>query len=137
MSEKKRSRWTETHFYDNNISKELMREIQPLLEMSETVSKEEKLVIYESMRDKLIELNISNIGLDHYDKMIKSYIVNDGSNCDPINKLDAIKLLYIISILSGQNDAMLLLKEQLEDLVKGFCPQGRTVRFIQIISSFM
>ncbi len=138
MSKDKRSQWTETHFYDNNISESLIVAIQPLLDNSNTISREDKLIVYKNIKESLVGLDINNIGLKYYDQMIKSYMDGDNSNYDPINKLDALNLLYVIYYLSEDNDIiLLLLKEQLEDMISGFCAQGRTIRFIQIISSFI
>ena len=138
MSKENPSRWTETHFYDNNISKSLARLLKPMLEDSDNVSREYKLMVYKNIRECLVRLNINKVGMKYYDQIIKCYVDGNKSNYDPINKLDASNLLYIICLLSEDNDtALILLKEQLEDMIKGFCPQGRTIRFIQIVSSLI
>ena len=140
MSKKVDKKWTETHFYDNNISKSIIESIQPLLIKSGTVSKEDKLVIFDDIRTLLTEIKTNEIGMKYYDQIIQSFMKDGEGNYDSTNKLDAIDLLYVICMLSVHmnNDSMLLLlKEQLEDLQSGFCPQGRTIRFMQIISSFM
>ena len=130
--------WTQTHFYDKNISKEALGKIQPFLRISNNVKKEEKLSYFDILRKELELVGTDKIGMRHYDQMINSYKKNDGKNYDPINKLDPIDLLYIIFLIQKDNkEILIILEEQLIDLRIGFCPQGRSVRLIQIIQAFL
>ena len=122
--------WTNTHYYDNNISEELICKV-----MGHVITVDNE--CFNLLRKDLVRLNIDNIGLKYYDQMILSHKNSDGSNYDPINKINAIDLLYIIYTISRDNDIVLtLLIEQLHDMKTGFCPQGRSIRLLQILYLF-
>lgn len=128
--------WCNTHFYDNNMSKDVLENIRALINKSINIPKDDKLESFDKLRKTLVKLN-NPITMIFYDKIINSYIQSDGKNYDPINNLDAIDLLYVIYLISQNNDdILLLLGDQLEDMKTGFCPQGRTVRLVQIITIF-
>ena len=133
--------WRNTHFYDKNISKETLEKIKPFVDLSNNISKDEKLLSFNELKTYLEKINISTIGMFFYDQMIKSYINKDSLSYDPINNLDSINLLYIIYLIyhesNNNNDILLLLGDQLEDMKTGFCPQGRTIRLLQIINLFL
>ena len=129
--------WTNTHFYDNNISQDILDKIESLMLTSKDISKEDKLLCFDKLRNKLKSLNTSVIAMKFYDQIIESYVNDDGKNYDPINKLEPIDLLHRIFIISETNHEITVsLKEQLEDMKTGFCPQGRSIRLIQIINAF-
>jgi len=130
--------WTKTHFYDKHISKEALEKIEPFILISKNINQEEKLSYFYTLRKELELIKSDKIGIKFYDKMIDSYVKDDGKNYDPINKLDPIDLLYIIYLIQKYNkEILLILGEQLNDLRTGFCPQGRSVRLIQIILAFL
>ena len=130
--------WRNTHFYDDNMSKDIIENIRVFVNKSTNISKDDKLESFDKFRKILVELNNNPIVIIFYDKIINSYIQSDGKNYDPINNLDAIDLLYVIYLISQNNDdILLLLCDQLEDMKTGFCPQGKTIRLVQIITIFL
>ncbi|GAG78666.1 unnamed protein product, partial [marine sediment metagenome] len=66
--------WTQTHFYDKNISKEALEKIQPFLQISNNIKKEEKLSYFDILRKELKLVGGNNFGIGYYDQMINSYI---------------------------------------------------------------
>jgi len=119
---------TNTHYYDKNISREILSKIG-------TFPKTNKIEKFNELRYDIIKYgNLS--ALKYYDLIISSYVNNDGNNYDPINKIDTSDLLYIIA-KNYNNDLLPILIEQLEDMKTGVCPQGRTIRLLQIIGSFL
>lgn len=129
---------TNTHYYDRIMSKEILEKIKPYAALSRDITKEDKLVCLRKLRAVLEKLNPKPIAMKFYDGIISSYIQEDGKNYDPINKLDPIDLLYTIYLIYQQNkDILLLVPDQLEDMKTGFCPQGRTIRLVQIIKIFL
>ncbi len=143
------NQWNNTHFYDNNMSKEVINIINRTIKSFNSVSSPEKLEGFKNLRKTLIEKGLTKNGIGYYDQMIDIYSTNitnknknittttPTTNYDPINKMDAIDLLYGIYIISLDNkDIIPILSEQLNDMRTGFCPQGRTIRLIQIIFSF-
>ena len=133
MSQKSvKNSWTNTHFYDNNISKELKSEIDALIVSMSSVSKEDKLAIFDNIRSELFGVNQGVRALQFFDRMVSDFESGNEGNWDPINKLDAADLLYVVCHHIKDYD-IILLSEQLNDMGTGFCPQGRTIRLIQII----
>ena len=65
------------HYYDNNISKETLEKIKQYKKLSINITKDNKLRNFNELRKKLEELNISNIAIEFYDKIINSYVKND------------------------------------------------------------
>ena len=124
-----------THTYDNQLTKDIYDNIEPFVFIFNSMEKSDKLVMLDKLRSVI---NIDNTsGIEYYDKMVKDFIDNTDSNYDPINKLNAIDLLYIIFTIYQHNyDIIPLFIEQLKDLESGFCPQGRTIRLIQIIQPY-
>lgn len=130
-------KWTNTHFYDNNISKEVISKVNLLIDKYKNISKDNKLIAFNILKENIINLdnNKESIAIKYYDQIINS---NNNNNYDPINKLNAIDLLYIVYIISREEMYIISqLKEQLYDLNTGFCPQGRTIRLLQIINPFL
>lgn len=119
---------TNTHYYDNNISLEILTKIG-------TFPKTNKVEKFNKLRYDIIKYG-NLTALKYYDEIVQSYVNNDGSNYDPINKIDCSDLMYIIA-KKYNNDLLPDLIEQLEDMKTGFCPQGRTIRLLQIIGSFL
>ena len=123
-----------THSYDNNISNDIYKYLEPLIIETKKVPRDDKLLLFDKLRSLIKK---DKLATTYYDKIISDYINNNNNNIDPINKLDAIDLLYIISLYqSEKQDITDLLIEQLRDMQTGFCPQGRTIRLIQIINLF-
>ncbi len=125
---------TNTHFYDNKVSKSLISRIEDDIQSFHGISKQEKLDRFLHVRGLLISNGITPTGLKYYDIMIEDFKVGNKNNCDPINNLDAIDLLYCVV---NKPNTLPILCEQLEDMKTGFCPQGRTIRLVQIISVFI
>lgn len=119
---------TDTHYYDNKISHEILSKI-------ETFPKVNKMGKFNELRYDIIKSG-NLTALKYYDEIIKSYIDNDGTNYDPINKIDCSDLLYLIS-KNYDSHILTVLIEQLEDMKSGNCPQGRSIRLIQVIGSFL
>ena len=129
---------TQTHFYDKNISKEALETIKPFLRILRKNSKDEILSSFNTLRKELELFDCDKIGMKYYDQMINSYRIDDNKNYDPVNKLDSIALLYIVFLIQKDNkEILIILSEQLKDLQTGFCPQGRSIRLIQIIQAFL
>ena len=127
-----------THYYDNNMGKEVFEKINQFRNTKDEINKDEKLSCFNNMRVELENIKTKDIAMKFYNQIIESYIQEDGKNYDPINELDPIDLLYIIYIISKNNNTVIsLLADQLEDMKTGFCPQGRTIRLVQIINSFL
>ena len=126
-----------THNYDNNISADIYNKLFPLIIETKKVSGETKLVLFDNLRSLISH---DKLAIKYYDMMVQDYISQNRNNIDPINKVDAIDLLYIISTFCQNNqesvDIIDLFIEQLKDMQTGFCPQGRTIRLIQIINIF-
>jgi len=116
--------WLLTHSYDKLISKDLITKITRETNKIDNIDK-----IANILQDKIKD-PIAKIYLD---KMLI-----DNNNYDAINNLDSLKLLYLVALIAENNDNIIpLLIEQLKDLQTGFCPQGRTIRLIQIIQPFL
>ena len=117
----KHNHWLLTHSYDKLISKDLITKINSI-----NITNRDGI---ELLRGKIKE----PVAVSYFEKML-----SDNNNYDPINNLDSIKLLNIVGIISQTNIEIIeLLEEQLKDLQTGFCPQGRTIRLIQIIQPYL
>ena len=126
--------WLLTHSYDKNISKDIYTKIKSLIPTFDNISKDGKLLVFAKLRS---ELN-TEISIKFYDQMINDYINNNMQNYDPLNELDPIDLLYIIYLISqNNNEILLVLNEQLKDMQSGSCPQGRSIRLLQTIYPFL
>lgn len=116
---------TDTHYYDNKISPDIITLVSNF-KIDDTSN-------LEDLRNQLLKVNINKSDLMFYDKILKN-----NNNYDPINKLDVIKLLHIVNYISKYNpDILEMLKEQLKDLKSGFCVQGRSIRLLQLIMSYI
>jgi len=130
---------TSTHFYDRKIPKDLINRLNDVIKTTKNISKDAKLLCFNNLRSELLLYKIvNNTGIEYYDRIILSYQTNKTDNYDSINKMNAIDLLYTIYLISIYNkDVIPILSEQLNDMKTGFCPQGRTIRFTQIIFCFV
>lgn len=129
--------WTNTHFYDNNISINLKSSIQALIQSNSSIPEEDKLDTFNTVRNQLIGVNSGPKSLHYFDKMVSDFKSDNKNNWDPINELDAADLLFLVCHNITRDTKHLditLLSEQLNDMKTGFCPQGRTIRLVQIIS---
>ena len=113
--------YKDVHQYDNNI---IIPEL-PLL------SPTEKLASIKLLIPKLTDINALRI----IHSITNSIINNLDENYDNINNVDASDILA--AILKKPYDNIIdILQEQLADIwLLGQCPQGRTIRFIQIYRS--
>lgn len=125
--------WLQTHSYDGKLG--VFTDVSPLKEEIKSASdvpREEKL---KKFRDLVNELKDKiNFGSLHClstiirDFELRGKDKTSNGNWDPANNLFADDLLW----LCCQNkDAVQLLEIQLEDMVTGMCPQGRTTRLLQ------
>lgn len=101
----------------------------------------DNLVKYEYMTDLIC--NIEDItklknrlkkGNDVFELLCNS--IGTPSNYDKINNISVDHLLYEIAKLSNTIDDLTILEEQLIDMKTGSCPQGRSLRLIQILKSW-
>ena len=83
--------WTNTHFYDNNISEEVISKVNLLIDKYKNISKDNKLIAFNILKENIINLdnNKESIAIKYYDQIINS---NNNNNYDPINKLNTIDL---------------------------------------------
>jgi hypothetical protein len=108
------TQFQDVHQYDGKIT---------IPDLPEKYSTEEKLEQIKIFLPKLMHL------------IIKALVENTQDNYDDINKVDASDILA--AILSKPYDNLIdIMEEQLEDIWElGRCPQGRTIRFIQMYRS--
>jgi hypothetical protein len=129
------SYWTLTHSYDNCLSSDLLEKVNTLINRFSEISREEKLNAFVYLRREIIH---DITALKFYDKMIDDFIQNTNNNYDPVNNIDTIALLYMVYLIYVDNPNIIpLLVEQLKDMKTGFCPQGRTVRLVQLIQPYL
>lgn len=130
----------ETHTYDNCLH-ECKKELQDHISRSRQIDKSEKL---QSFLTLLKELNSAPIqAQQNLNTIIQDFDrlgTGIGPNYDPTNDLDASDLLYLCCELcnnelckEGARDLFVI---QLFEMSSGMCPQGRTTRLFQIVSSF-
>ena len=98
---------------------------------------------------QLEKIITDNIAKNFFNMILNDLQKNVNQNYDPINKLYAEDLLYIIYLHlekiklepnlkereDKQKTMIELLNEQLSDMRTGSCPQGRTIRLLQIVIS--
>ena len=132
-----------THYYDNKLENTL-EILQPYLESSSVVNREQKLKDFAELRKLLLNNKREVLSLVYYDKLVEEYIKNDRGNYDPVNNIDSTDLLHVIFFLYYQEkdrefreNLLKLFKEQLYDMRTGFCQQGRSIRMIQTILPFI
>lgn len=127
--------WTLTHSYDNCLSRDLLEKVNTLIDRFSEISREEKLNAFVYLRREIIH---DITALKFYDQMIDDFVQNTNNNYDPVNNIDTIALLYIVYLIYIDNSNIIpLLVEQLKDMKTGFCPQGRTIRLVQLIQSYL
>jgi len=138
------NKWIDTHFYDKNISKEILDKLQILIDNSKDISYDDKLNAFYQIIEKFKTSN--KIIIYFLDQIVQTFINNNrdkkqdsnNKNYDSINKLETTDLLYIVYLISQKDENILsMLKEQIIDLQTGFCPQGRTIRLVQIIMPYL
>ncbi len=130
------NQWGLTHFYDRCLSNELLEKINPLISKASEISKEDKLSAFIELRMEILD---DILALKYYDEIINDYVENNNLNYDPINNFSSIDLLYNVYLIftKDNNNITSLLIEQLKDMQTGFCPQGRTIRLIQLIQPYL
>lgn len=126
-----------THFFDGRLETMIQDYVFEDIERVKSF-KEEKKIGFDYLRNKK---GYTQNGLTYLNSMIDTFhkFGRGGDNYDPLNYLFACDLLYIIyeKILEedkkDEHDYFDLLVIQLEDMKSGFCPQGRTIRLLQVI----
>ena len=88
---------------------------------------EQQIELIKSIGDKLTD------GKDMFDMLINS--LGQPNNVDPINGYIVDNLLYDLACIIENVDINILV-EQLIDLRSGTCPQGRTLRLIQVLQAY-
>jgi hypothetical protein len=116
------TQFQDVHQYDGKIT---------IPDLPQTYSTEEKLEQIKILLPKLKRTK----SMQMMQLIIKALVENTQDNYDDINKVDASDILA--AILSKPYDNLLdIMEEQLEDIWElGRCPQGRTIRFIQMYRS--
>ena len=121
-----------THFFDGKLA---TLDIKKDIDRSHLISEQEKLSLF----DGLSQYMTSKYGSNFQGKVCLDSIIRGTSkpeNYDPSNKLFAEDLLYLIAekIIYEKNEEYgELLFTQLQDMLTGLCPQGRTTRLFQIL----
>ena len=116
------TQFQDVHQYDGKIT---------IPYFSRTYSTNEKLEQIKIFLPKLTQTK----SMQMMQLIIKALVENTQDNYDDINKVDASDILA--AILSKPYDNLLdIIEEQLIDIWElGRCPQGRTIRFIQMYRS--
>lgn len=132
---------TDTHSYDNKL-RERKKLINSQLERISLIPRGDKLTFFGALYDALT----SQKGFDgmtnaNYRTIIRDYeMCNNSANYDPTNDFFAIDLLYLCGELCFRPgeiglDTCEMLNIQLSEMTSGMCPQGRTARLFQVITS--
>ena len=131
-----------THFFDGKLAG-IISFIQADIERARGISKVEKIRAFHVLLP-LIESheNCTPNVIRCFHAIYSSYAQNSGGldqsnpNYDSVNCLYADDLLYLIyEKASEQNNSEYtnLLVANLEEMATGLCPQGRTIRLLQIL----
>lgn len=120
---------TNTHFYDTKLDN-TKKLIEKELLVASQVDRRNKLMIFRDLckryNNRLICLN----------KIVNDYNSGNSGNIDNINKLNADDLLYLSAkriLIEKDKDFEELFLYQMEEMKTGMCPQGRTIRLLQIL----
>ena len=124
----------ETHYYDNKLG-ETVASLKREIEEARSISDDIKKIEFEKLRT-LLTPKISPLGLAFFDAL-----VTGPPTYDPINQLWSTDMLYLCCKFSKNKDVNLgdlleCISSQFEDMSTGFCPQGQTIRLLQIVTSF-
>lgn len=127
-----------THFYDGKLN-ETIRYIFDILKTDLKTDPKTHPKNYPEYFAHLRSLFVpysTALSITYFDMLVKSPAI------DPINNLDAEYLLYICSLIAihpkvDQKDFFEIMNIQFEDMATGFCPQGQTIRLLQLIHSFV
>lgn len=111
-----------THWWDGKLDKNLLKNIDMVKELSLDQKKEKMATLLPFLSNKLwLEQIINDAGTEN--------------NFDQTNGLVAEDLVCLSSDLISP-DFIFMLEEQLNDMVTGFCSQGRTHRLFQLVLAF-
>lgn len=136
-------RGTDTHSYDGQLASR-RREIEGMLAKAFAHTREEKLAMLAKLsghlRSSLCFTPSSGANLT---TIIRDFEQNNAApNYDPTNNLFAIDLLWLCADLcfsttkEVSDEVSMLINIQLDEMSSGMCPQGRTTRLMQVVSSF-
>lgn len=73
-------------------------------------------------------------GFPYFKGIVTDFLNNSSSNVDGINKLVSDDIMFIVleKLRGCDEECLFTLFEQFADMGTGFCPQGRTIRLLQI-----
>lgn len=127
----------QTHYYDGKMT-ELVQSFQPVLSTISPLSRDVKISILKNLWATLENICADSNHLPlaklHFDSIVNS--IGRTENCDAINNVRAEDLLCLCSSFSANIDFCYSLVEQLHDISRGPCSQGRCTRILQLISSY-
>lgn len=125
-----------THFYDGKLQ-DSIKEIQNDLDKIKFISYEDKLKsLYILLNDLSTNKNIKPPGIRCLTTIVSDFSNKSAANYDHINKLSASELLYLCYekiYNENKKDMIDILITQLNDMSSGMCPQGRTIRILQVL----
>ena len=130
-----------THYYDGKLV--IPHTISSYLSMLRNSNQNKLKVKKQQVFDKLILVSSSSPGAIKYINTLKANI-HSGANFDSSDKIYACDLLYILAqyILENITDESFKKEflpfalEQIADISKGACPQGRVKRLMQVVTTF-
>jgi hypothetical protein len=119
------------HIFDGKL-KESKESLLPYLKLISEVSREDKLIAFERLKNKINpSVNLDIIIRDS----------NSPANHDLTNDLHAEDLLYLCVLLVDRlpdNETLInTINQQFDEMSTGFCAQGRTHRLFQVIMAFI
>lgn len=119
----------DTHYYDGKIDISLLPK---LIDLDNVDFRH--IISYVKNNLHLFESKISDKAYQ-----VLKIIVNDIGNTNNFNSFDLISvesLIYLCFEYIENSDFLVLLSEQLEQMLDGFCAQGRTHRIFQILLAY-
>jgi hypothetical protein len=143
-----------THFFDRKLPsftstimvESVAREIEDNISRAALVSKEDKIQCFSRLEEEVRIYSLAKKGnipphsLKYLRVIISTHAkfgrVMSHGNYDPINKLHACDLLYLLyeKIMNEEGtEYMRLTLEQLDEMSTGNCSQGRTARLFQAL----
>jgi hypothetical protein len=125
---------TDTHFYDGNVSTE---DLRGRIDKANSIDYD----IKQNSLNNLRNWAVSAFPDNGQALTALNLIIQGSGNQDNVNNLDAGSLLYLCWIISqhekiSESDFSLVFSTQLSEIMGGACPQGRTIRLLQVIKAF-